>query len=183
MPSLLPATRWSLKPPFHPYLACKAVCFLWRYPSDCSAQALPGTIPSRSPDFPRCPPPKGRDSAVIRPSTHRLALTPVPVSGQRQAARAEPRRKIVHHRAVRRIKRANVPRAEPLAECFKDRIHPRLAHRIPKLYGSLREFSCVAPNRCIRPNRKPFLGQTLPIKKPARSCLRAGAISEWPITP
>ena len=133
MPSLLPATRWSLKPPFHPYLACKAVCFLWRYPSDFSAQALPGTIPSRSPDFPRRTPQKGRNSAVIQPSTHGLALTPVSVSGQRQAARAEPCRKVVHHRTVHRIKRAHVPRTKPLTKCPEDCIHTLLTHRIAKL--------------------------------------------------
>ena len=75
MPSLLPATRWSLKPPFHPYLACKAVCFLWRYPSDCSAQALPGTIPSRSPDFPRCTP---RKDATARSSNPPHILSRLP---------------------------------------------------------------------------------------------------------
>lgn len=30
----------------------KVVSFLWRFPSDCSARALPGTVASGSPDFP-----------------------------------------------------------------------------------------------------------------------------------
>ena len=53
MPVRLPVPRWALTPPFHPYLACKAVCSLWRCPSGCPARALPGTVVPRSPDFPR----------------------------------------------------------------------------------------------------------------------------------
>ena len=51
----LPASRWALTPPFHPYHARMAVCSLWRYPSGCPARALPGTVASWSPDFPRAP--------------------------------------------------------------------------------------------------------------------------------
>ncbi len=61
MPPLLPAARWALTPPFHPYRVlpkanpghAAAVYFLWRYPSDLSARALPGTNALWSPDFPR----------------------------------------------------------------------------------------------------------------------------------
>ena len=48
-----PATRWALTPPFHPCPACEAVCFLRRFPSGFPGRALPGTLASRSPDFPR----------------------------------------------------------------------------------------------------------------------------------
>src|SRR5882724_910859 len=43
----LPAVRWALTPPFHPYptLARGAVCFLWPCPSPFGAQALPGSLP------------------------------------------------------------------------------------------------------------------------------------------
>src|SRR5512143_281720 len=43
----LPAVRWALTPPFHPYpsLALGAVSFLWPCPSPCGAQALPGSLP------------------------------------------------------------------------------------------------------------------------------------------
>ncbi len=64
LPPLLPAARWALTPPFHPYPRyTRAVSSLWRYPSDCSARALPGTVALWSPDFPRT-----KRSAVIRPS-------------------------------------------------------------------------------------------------------------------
>jgi hypothetical protein len=55
VPLLLPVARWALTPPFHPCRAPKAaaVSFLWRFPSDRSARALPGTVASGSPDFPR----------------------------------------------------------------------------------------------------------------------------------
>ena len=59
VPELLPAPRWALTPPFHPYPSAdpagpdrRAVSFLWRFPSGCPARALPGTVSSWSPDFP-----------------------------------------------------------------------------------------------------------------------------------
>ena len=42
----------------------KAVCSLWRYPWGCPRRALPGTIASWSPDFPR----QDEPAAVIQPS-------------------------------------------------------------------------------------------------------------------
>jgi hypothetical protein len=33
----------------------RAVCFLWPFPSSCDAQALPGSLPLWSSDFPRAP--------------------------------------------------------------------------------------------------------------------------------
>ena len=60
MRRLLPAPRWALTPPIHPYRRlCRArpcttaVCFLWRFPSGYPARALPGTVALWSPDFPR----------------------------------------------------------------------------------------------------------------------------------
>ena len=55
VPLRLPVARWALTPPFHPYCAPRgaAVSFLWRFPSDRSARALPGTVALWSPDFPR----------------------------------------------------------------------------------------------------------------------------------
>jgi hypothetical protein len=50
LPPLLPAARWALTPPFHPYppsLTTRlAVSFLWPYPSPFGAQALPGSLPA-----------------------------------------------------------------------------------------------------------------------------------------
>src|SRR6185312_16986130 len=49
----LPAVRWALTPPFHPYptLAPGAVCFLWPFPSPFGAQALPGSLPAGARTF------------------------------------------------------------------------------------------------------------------------------------
>ena len=52
MPAWLPRPRWALTPPFHPYPAGGAVCFLWRFPWGCPRRALPGTVALWSPDFP-----------------------------------------------------------------------------------------------------------------------------------
>ena len=46
-------TPVGFTPPFHHSCTCAGVCSLWRFPSDCSARALPGTVSSGSPDFPR----------------------------------------------------------------------------------------------------------------------------------
>ncbi len=55
VPVLLPVPRWALTPPFHPHPASGAVCSLWRFPWGCPRRALPGTVASWSPDFPRRP--------------------------------------------------------------------------------------------------------------------------------
>ena len=58
VPSLLPATRWALTPPFHPYPPAlahpRAVCFLLPCPSPCGAQALPGSLPCGARTFLGC---------------------------------------------------------------------------------------------------------------------------------
>ncbi len=61
----------------------QAVCFLWRFPSDYSARALPGTVASGSPDFPPMVPETG---ARRRPSSPPRALRPKgwDRAGQRQ---------------------------------------------------------------------------------------------------
>jgi len=51
VPRLLPAPRWALTPPFHPYPPKRAVCFLWPFPSPSGAQALPGSRPSGARTF------------------------------------------------------------------------------------------------------------------------------------
>ena len=48
-----------------------AVSSLWRFPSDCSARALPGTVALWSPDFPRT-----RRPAAIQPSARGPAYAP-----------------------------------------------------------------------------------------------------------
>ena len=85
MRRLLPAPRWALTPPFHPYRRlCKArpcttaVCFLWRSPSGYPARALPGTVASGSPDFPRAFP-------GPRPSSPPRRLGPTPAPALRQS--------------------------------------------------------------------------------------------------
>ena len=59
VPPLLPAARWALTPPFHPYLPTftprKAVYFLWPFPSPSGAQALPGSLPCGARTFLGCP--------------------------------------------------------------------------------------------------------------------------------
>ena len=83
MPPLLPAARWALTPPFHPYPhGCsfgepqvrRAVYFLWRSPSGYPARALPGTTALWSPDFPRgaCAP-RGHP-ALCAPSAYAAAI-------------------------------------------------------------------------------------------------------------
>ena len=58
LPPLLPAVRWALTPPFHPYPLSlstrRAVSFLWPYPSPFGAQALPGSLPYGARTFLRC---------------------------------------------------------------------------------------------------------------------------------
>ena len=87
VPSLLPATRWALTPPFHPYLALArgAVCFLLPCPSPRGAQALPGSLPSGARTFlaggtcvPPARPPHPTRSVVPRKYTQpsRPSLTP-----------------------------------------------------------------------------------------------------------
>ncbi len=53
VPSRLPGPRWALTPPFHHHLARKADSSLWRFPWGRPRRALPGTLASWSPDFPR----------------------------------------------------------------------------------------------------------------------------------
>ncbi len=61
MPFPLPVTRCALTAPFHPYRTSSAVCSLWHYPltsPSCDIEArraLPATLVSWSPDFPRYP--------------------------------------------------------------------------------------------------------------------------------
>ena len=85
MQRLLPTPRWALTPPFHPDRRfCKArpcttaVCFLWRFPSGYPARALPGTVASGSPDFPRA-------FAGPRPSSPPRRLGPTPAPALRQS--------------------------------------------------------------------------------------------------
>lgn len=70
IPFLLPDPWWALTPPFHHHRGSvraspntTAVFSLWRFPWGYPRRALPGTLPSWSPDFPRTLPP-----AVIQPS-------------------------------------------------------------------------------------------------------------------
>ena len=75
LPPLLPAARWALTPPFHPYHTLTRALrhprhgglFLWRSPSGHPARALPGTVALGSPDFPRKrPEPPARSSSLLR---------------------------------------------------------------------------------------------------------------------
>ncbi len=52
VPSMLPWPRWALTPPFHPYSASGAVCFLWHFPWGHPRRTLSGTVFPWSPDFP-----------------------------------------------------------------------------------------------------------------------------------
>ena len=60
IPFLLPRPWWALTPPFHHHRGhvrlapnTTAVFSLWRFPWGYPRRALPGTLPSWSPDFPR----------------------------------------------------------------------------------------------------------------------------------
>src|SRR5690606_36842264 len=52
VPLPLPVARWALTPPFHPYHASVAVCFLWHFPWGCPRRPLAGTVFPWSTDFP-----------------------------------------------------------------------------------------------------------------------------------
>jgi hypothetical protein len=52
VPSMSPCPRWALTPPFHPYSASGAVCFLWHFPWGRPRRTLSGTVLPWSPDFP-----------------------------------------------------------------------------------------------------------------------------------
>ena len=63
IPFLLPEPWWALTPPFHHHHGCvqlapdtMADSSLWRFPWGCPRRALPGTLLSWSPDFPRVSP-------------------------------------------------------------------------------------------------------------------------------
>jgi len=62
---------------------CRADCSLWRFPSGCPGRALPGTVASWSPDFPRV-----RRPAAIRPSAQGSPKGSRP--GGQRASRASP---------------------------------------------------------------------------------------------
>jgi hypothetical protein len=103
VPVRLPVPRWALTPPFHPARTCRADCSLWRFPSGCPGRALPGTVASWSPDFPRTltgPRPSGP------PRQDGYALRRAGVNGK---ARGKPR---MGQRRIRGIERPLRPRAE-----------------------------------------------------------------------
>ena len=52
--ALLPTPRCALAAPFHPYRPKAVVCSLWHFPWGHPRRALPATLVSWSPDFPRC---------------------------------------------------------------------------------------------------------------------------------
>ncbi len=79
VPSLLPRPRWALTPPFHPYPASGAVSSLWRFPWGYPRRALPGTLPSWSPDFPR-----DQGPAVIQPSAQAAGYPSSPLATRAQ---------------------------------------------------------------------------------------------------
>ncbi len=80
MPAVLPRLRWALPRRFTIPLTCRGVSSLWRFPLGYPSRALPGTLASWSPDFPRMV--RFRPSitlgdyephAVIRPSARSVA--------------------------------------------------------------------------------------------------------------
>jgi len=92
MPALLPARRWALTTPFHPYCRAlahtKAVSFLWRFPSGCPARVLPGTVPFWSPDFPPHRPIQGRSAQMtlkMTPTRRPLGQISAPIAPDRRA--------------------------------------------------------------------------------------------------
>ena len=76
VPRLLPAARWALTPPFHPYRSTTlagpraAVCFLLHWPSSELELAVPDVIRHtalRSSDFPLPAQPCGPPAATVQP--------------------------------------------------------------------------------------------------------------------
>jgi len=90
VPSRLPGPRWALTPPFHPdhgfaraSPGTMADSSLWRFPWGCPRRALPGTLPSWSPDFPRELAPPRSSTQDLRCFACHKALAPAePFSGQ-----------------------------------------------------------------------------------------------------
>ena len=88
-----------------------AVCFLWRFPSDCPARALPGTVVMWSPDFPpvQVPPPR-RPSGSPRRERHRRFACSGP-------ERAVPKRSKILRRQITTRMRA-IPQANSSQQGF-----------------------------------------------------------------
>ena len=100
VPSMSPCPRWALTPPFHPYSASGAVCFLWHFPWGRPRRTLSGTVFPWSPDFPRPAAFRHLRGAAARP-TGRGSLNDR--DGKRQRNR--------HGRAVRRLLSDTRPRS------------------------------------------------------------------------
>ena len=91
VPPLLPAARWALTPPFHPYppalARLRAVCFLLPCPSPCGAQALPGSLPCGARTFLGCRSTRdhrARPTANITGRAQSQSSAPIPPPHPRQ---------------------------------------------------------------------------------------------------
>ncbi len=139
---LLPVPRWALTPPFHPHLyRIQAVCSLWRFPSGCPARALPGTVASGSPDFPR----KDQGpSAAIQPSAPLRIRRPrgcgqCPGGGSRRARACIARRRRLSSLAKYSRRRPSNRRADPVSPL---RVRPQPAPR-RRPDGRCRDTACA----------------------------------------
>ena len=93
VPRLLPAVRWALTPPFHPYPPANrwAVCFLLPFPSPRGAQGLPGSLPCGARTF--LGPPRRAATVTPHHPSVKLVPRPRPPLGPSPAARCSKRRR------------------------------------------------------------------------------------------
>mmetsp|Transcript_272 Transcript_272/g.448 ORF Transcript_272/g.448 Transcript_272/m.448 type:complete len:203 (+) Transcript_272:348-956(+) len=143
MRALLPAPRWALTPPFHPYPPCRraargAVCFLWRFPSDCSARALPGTFAPGSPDFPRTRTPRGTRTQPSSPP-RRPRATARRCPGQPHSARRDPP---LRHNPLRQAARVSTGESAGAPPSAADHPRPVDSQRLRRLHESAPHPPC-----------------------------------------
>lgn len=109
VPSMSPCPRWALTPPFHPYSASGAVCFLWHFPWGRPRRTLSGTVFPWSPDFPRPAAFRHLRGAAARP-TGRGSLNDRRSERQRNR-RCRPVRRLLNDTRPRNPSRTRPPRA------------------------------------------------------------------------
>jgi len=92
MPRPLPAARWALTPPFHPYRmtprCLRRFCFLWHFPGGRPHRALPGILPCGARTFLPAQDCAGRAARALKRYGCPGAAHPRPLAG----AGALPRR-------------------------------------------------------------------------------------------
>lgn len=137
VPSLLPGTRGSLTPPFHPYLGPRgpsAVCSLLHFPSPCDARSLAGTVPS------------GARTFLGRATAHERGRAPgrrvCPGWFGRRASGPQPRSALASRSVKQRDLQTGTPSAWPVLRILKI--------RDPRSDFTNRTRACAAEQRTRR---------------------------------